>query len=47
MHANTLEVLKDKLIKGGKALDIGVGSGYLAACMAEMMGKESKVYGLN
>ena len=40
MHANTLEILKDKLIKGGKALDIGVGSGFLTACLAEMMGKD-------
>lgn len=39
MHAMTLERLKDKMVKGGKAIDIGTGSGYIAACMAEVMGK--------
>lgn len=39
MHAMTLERLQDKLVEGGKALDIGTGSGYIAACMAEKMGK--------
>lgn len=41
MHAMTLEKLVPKLIQGGKALDIGAGSGYVTACLAEVMGKES------
>ena len=44
MHAMTLEKLKEALIPGGKALDIGAGSGYVAACFAEMLGKDGKVY---
>jgi protein-L-isoaspartate(D-aspartate) O-methyltransferase len=44
MHAMTLEKLKDHLKAGGKALDIGTGSGYIAACFAEAMGKGSQVY---
>ena len=44
MHAMTLNSIKDFIIKGGKAIDIGTGSGYLGACLAEMMGKGSKVY---
>jgi protein-L-isoaspartate(D-aspartate) O-methyltransferase len=44
MHAMTLEKLQDALVPGGKALDIGTGSGYIAACFAEMMGKSSMVY---
>lgn len=44
MHAMTLEKLCPKLKKGGKALDLGAGSGYVAACFAEMMGKDCKVY---
>jgi ribosomal protein L11 methylase PrmA len=37
MHATTLEHLKDHLLKAKSAIDIGTGSGYLAACFAEMM----------
>ncbi len=44
MHAMTLEKLKDKMVQGGKALDIGTGSGYIAACLAEYMGRQCKVY---
>ena len=44
MHAMTLEKLKDKLKAGCKAIDIGTGSGYIAACFAEMVGKTGKVY---
>ena len=44
MHAMTLEKLQSVLVLGGKALDLGTGSGYVAACFAEMMGKDSKVY---
>ncbi len=47
MHAQTLEELKGNLKKGGKGLDIGCGSGYITACMAEIMGENSKVFGLD
>ena len=47
MHANTLEELKGHLKKGGKAIDIGCGSGYITACMAEIMGENGKVIGLD
>jgi len=47
MHANTLEELKAHLKKGGKAIDIGCGSGYVTACMAEIMGEHGKVIGLD
>ena len=44
MHGMTLDKLEPNLKKGGKAIDIGAGSGYIAACFAEMMGKDSTVY---
>ena len=44
MHATTLEKLKDHVKLGAKVVDIGTGSGYVAACFAEMVGKEGKVY---
>jgi protein-L-isoaspartate(D-aspartate) O-methyltransferase len=44
VHATTLESLKSRLKPGAKVIDIGTGSGYIAACMAEMVGKEGKVY---
>lgn len=44
MHALTLDKLVDTLKVGGKALDIGTGSGFIAACFAEIMGKDCKVY---
>jgi len=47
MHAHTLEAVKDKLKYGGKALDIGCGSGYVSACMAELMGVDGVVYALD
>ncbi|OZC07944.1 protein-L-isoaspartate O-methyltransferase [Onchocerca flexuosa] len=37
-HALALELLKDHLSEGSKALDIGSGSGYLTVCMALMVG---------
>lgn len=43
MHAYALELLKDHLKKGEKALDVGSGSGYLTACMALMVGKKGYV----
>lgn len=38
MHAHALELLRDQLINGTRALDVGSGSGYLTACMASLMG---------
>ena len=46
MHAYALHVLSEGLKPGGKALDVGCGSGYLTACMAYMMG-EGKVVGID
>ena len=46
MHAYALHVLHEGLKPGGKALDVGSGSGYLTACMAYMMG-EGKVVGID
>jgi protein-L-isoaspartate(D-aspartate) O-methyltransferase len=37
MHAMCLELLADRLVPGATALDVGSGSGYLVACMAEMV----------
>ncbi len=37
MHARALEELSDKLQPGARALDVGSGSGYLTAAMAEMV----------
>ncbi|XP_041988583.1 protein-L-isoaspartate(D-aspartate) O-methyltransferase [Aricia agestis] len=46
MHAHALERLKDQLIPGEKALDVGSGSGYLTACMAIMLGQAGRVIGI-
>jgi len=40
MHAQCLELLKNHLKPGMKALDVGSGSGYLSACMARMIGSD-------
>eukprot|EP00794_Sanderia_malayensis_P017705 gene17705-19474_t len=47
MHAYALQLLEDKLYKGAKALDVGSGSGYLAACMAYMVGNEGKIVAID
>eukprot|EP01027_Heterolobosea_sp_BB2_P011109 GEZU01016203.1.p1 GENE.GEZU01016203.1~~GEZU01016203.1.p1 ORF type:complete len:227 (-),score=32.82 GEZU01016203.1:107-787(-) len=46
MHAMCLELLKDHLKPGNKALDVGSGSGYLTACMAHMVAPEGTVNGI-
>ena len=46
MHAYCLELLKDHLKEGGKALDIGFGSGYLTVAMSKMMKDNGKVVGI-
>ncbi|NXA11603.1 PIMT methyltransferase, partial [Sapayoa aenigma] len=45
-HAHALELLKDQLVEGAKALDVGSGSGYLTACFARMMGPTGKAVGV-
>lgn len=47
MHAHALELLKDNLYEGAKALDVGSGSGYLTACMALMVGESGKAVGID
>jgi len=47
MHAHALELLKDHLQPGMKALDVGSGSGYLTACMALMVGTSGKAVGID
>ncbi|RUS13633.1 protein-L-isoaspartate O-methyltransferase-like protein [Endogone sp. FLAS-F59071] len=46
MHAHALEYLEPYLKPGMKVLDVGSGSGYLTSCMAEMVGPDGKVVGL-
>ncbi|KFZ45942.1 Protein-L-isoaspartate(D-aspartate) O-methyltransferase, partial [Antrostomus carolinensis] len=46
MHAHALELLKDRLVEGAKALDVGSGSGYLTACFARMMGPTGRAVGV-
>ncbi|XP_021963997.1 protein-L-isoaspartate(D-aspartate) O-methyltransferase isoform X2 [Folsomia candida] len=46
MHAQALEYLSEHLIEGATCLDVGSGSGYLAACMALMVGESGKVIGI-
>ncbi|NWT74652.1 PIMT methyltransferase, partial [Prunella himalayana] len=45
-HAHALELLKDQLVEGAKALDVGSGSGYLTACFARMTGPTGKAVGV-
>ncbi|XKL66863.1 hypothetical protein PGB90_010283 [Kerria lacca] len=47
MHAYALELLKDKLVNGERALDVGSGSGYLTVCMALMIGSEGLTIGID
>jgi len=47
MHAMTLQALEPHLKPGGRALDIGTGSGYMAAAMAEIMGENCLVTALD
>ncbi|XP_074853085.1 protein-L-isoaspartate(D-aspartate) O-methyltransferase-like [Carettochelys insculpta] len=46
MHAHALELLKNQLEEGAKALDVGSGSGYLTACFARMVGPTGKAVGI-
>lgn len=47
MHAHALELLKEQLVTGTRALDVGSGSGYLTACMAKMMGPKGIAVGID
>uniref|UniRef100_A0A8D8THX0 protein-L-isoaspartate(D-aspartate) O-methyltransferase n=4 Tax=Cacopsylla melanoneura TaxID=428564 RepID=A0A8D8THX0_9HEMI len=46
IHAQMLELLKDKVKPGARILDIGSGSGYLTACLAYLAGPQGKVFGV-
>ncbi|KAL0267574.1 UNVERIFIED_CONTAM: hypothetical protein PYX00_009808 [Menopon gallinae] len=47
MHAHALELLKDHLIEGERALDVGSGSGYLTVCMSLMLGENGRAVGID
>ncbi|XP_019876007.1 protein-L-isoaspartate(D-aspartate) O-methyltransferase [Aethina tumida] len=47
MHAHALELLKDRLVEGNRALDVGSGSGYLTACMAKILGSKGVAVGID
>lgn len=42
-----LEYLKDHLVPGENALDVGSGSGYLTSCMSIMVGETGTVIGID
>eukprot|EP00842_Homolaphlyctis_polyrhiza_P003337 jgi/Hompol1/4003/HPOL_001673-RA len=46
MHSSALDRLEPFLKSGMRALDVGCGSGYLTACMAEMVGPKGVVVGV-
>ncbi|KAF6213138.1 hypothetical protein GE061_010853 [Apolygus lucorum] len=47
MHAMALELLKDLLVPGARALDVGSGSGYLTACMGLMVAPSGIAIGID
>ncbi|CAI6338417.1 unnamed protein product [Periconia digitata] len=47
MHANACETLLEYLKPGARVLDIGSGSGYLTAVLANLVGREGKVVGVD
>jgi len=47
MHGHALELLKDHLKPGMRALDVGSGSGYLTVCMALMVGRGGRAVGID
>uniref|UniRef100_A0A1B6CBF5 Protein-L-isoaspartate O-methyltransferase n=1 Tax=Clastoptera arizonana TaxID=38151 RepID=A0A1B6CBF5_9HEMI len=47
MHAYALELLKDKLVEGERALDVGSGSGYLTVCMSLLLGETGRAVGID
>lgn len=46
MHGYALEYLKDHLTLNSHVLDVGSGSGYLTACMAQMLNFTGKTVGI-
>lgn len=46
-HATVLELLKDKLVSGENALDVGSGSGYLTVCLSMMLGPNGRAIGID
>lgn len=46
LHAYCLEKMKDYLVEGSRALDIGFGSGYLTVAMSLLMGRKGHVIGI-
>ncbi|CAL9780297.1 unnamed protein product, partial [Musa acuminata subsp. burmannicoides] len=46
MHAACLELLREHLQPGMRALDVGSGTGYLTACFAMMLGPEGRALGV-
>ncbi|CAL9193207.1 unnamed protein product [Musa hybrid cultivar] len=46
MHAACLELLREHLHPGMRALDVGSGTGYLTACCAMMVGPEGHAVGV-
>uniref|UniRef100_A0A8C4QJM7 protein-L-isoaspartate(D-aspartate) O-methyltransferase n=1 Tax=Eptatretus burgeri TaxID=7764 RepID=A0A8C4QJM7_EPTBU len=47
MHAHALELLEEHLHENASALDVGSGSGFLAACFSRMVGIHGKVIGID
>lgn len=47
IHASILMLLRSRLTKDAKVLDIGSGSGYLTICMASMLESDGKVIGID
>ena len=46
LHSYCLEALKDYLVEGATALDVGFGSGYLTVAMSKMMNDKGCVIGI-
>ena len=47
MHYSTLKYLGDKLVTAKTMLDIGTGSGFVSACMAQLSPMDAKVYAVD
>eukprot|EP01090_Pellita_catalonica_P001283 TRINITY_DN10997_c0_g1_i1.p1 TRINITY_DN10997_c0_g1~~TRINITY_DN10997_c0_g1_i1.p1 ORF type:complete len:239 (+),score=29.36 TRINITY_DN10997_c0_g1_i1:127-843(+) len=47
MHAMCLELLEDHVNDGDTVLDVGCGSGYMLACLSQLVGKNGKVVGID
>mmetsp|Transcript_63886 Transcript_63886/g.175362 ORF Transcript_63886/g.175362 Transcript_63886/m.175362 type:complete len:253 (+) Transcript_63886:35-793(+) len=47
MHAAAIQLLLPQLTEGAAVLDVGVGSGFLAAAFAQLVGATGRVYGID